>query len=61
MGAGRVWMAFRQLKEGNMKHIGTDKEPNTAEADVIDEVWVRDEHGKLVKLEVTEDDAETGQ
>ena len=44
-----------------MKHIGTDKEPNTAEANVIDEVWVRDENGKLVKLEVAEDDAETGQ
>lgn len=44
-----------------MKHIGTDKEPNTAETDVIDEVWVRDEHGKLVKLEVEVDDAETGQ
>lgn len=44
-----------------MKHIGTDKEPNTAEANVMDEVWVRDEHGKLVKLEVDEDDAETGQ
>ena len=44
-----------------MKHIGTDKEPNTAETNVIDEVWVRDEHGKLVKLEVDEDDVEKGQ
>lgn len=44
-----------------MKHIGTDKETNAAEADVIDEVWVRDEHGKLVKLEVADDGAETGQ
>jgi len=44
-----------------MKRIGTDKEPNKAEPNVVDEVWVRDEHGKLVKLEVDEDDAETGQ
>ena len=44
-----------------MKHIGTDKEPNTTEANVIDEVWVRDEHGKLVKVEVEANDAETGQ
>ena len=44
-----------------MKRIGTDKEPNTAEADVMDEVWLRDEHGKLIKLEVAEDDAENGQ
>lgn len=44
-----------------MKHIGTDKEPNTAETNVMDEVWVRDEHGKLIKLEVAEDDAEKGQ
>ena len=49
------------MKHIGIKHIGTDKEPNTAEADVIDEVWVRDENGKLVKLEVAEDDAETGQ
>lgn len=49
------------MKLIGMKHIGTDKEPNTAETNVMDEVWVRDEHGKLVKLEVTEDDAETGQ
>ena len=49
------------MKHIGIKHIGTDKEPNTAEANVMDEVWVRDEHGKLVKLEVTEDDAETGQ
>ena len=49
------------MKHIGMKHIGTDKEPNAAEADVMDEVWVRDEHGKLIKLEVSEDDAEKGQ
>ena len=44
-----------------MKHIGTDKEPNTAEDNVMDEVWVRDENGKLVKVEVEANDAEAGQ
>lgn len=44
-----------------MKHIGTDKEPNHFETDFEDEIWVKDEHGKLVKVEVEADDAETGQ
>lgn len=44
-----------------MKHIGTDKEPNFFEPETPDEVWIRDEQGRLVKLEVDEDDAETGQ
>ena len=44
-----------------MKHIGTDKEPNLFEPDSEDEVWMRDEHGHLVKVEVDDDDAETGQ
>ena len=30
-------------------------------AEVYDEVWVRDESGKLVRQEVSEDDAEKGQ
>lgn len=44
-----------------MKRIGTDKEPNAFEPDSPDEVWVKDEHGKLVKVEVEDDGAETGQ
>lgn len=44
------------------KHIGTDKEPNfLPEPDFLDEVWIRDENGKLVLVEVDDDDAETGQ
>ena len=44
-----------------MKHFGTDKEPNWFEPETEDEVWIRDEHGKLVKVEVEDDGAETGQ
>ena len=43
------------------RHIGTDKEPNLFEPEAEDETWVRDEQGRLVKVEVSEDDAETGQ
>lgn len=45
-----------------MKHFGTDKEKQYDEPEVIDEVWVRDKNGKLVKVEVEKDeDAEAGQ
>lgn len=44
-----------------MKHIGTDKEPNQFEPDTGDEVWIRYNSGELVKVEVPDDDPETGQ
>ena len=44
-----------------VKRIGTDKEAQYTEPEVYDEVWVRDENDKLVKVEVKQDDPETGQ
>lgn len=35
-------------------------EPEYSEPDVTDEVWIRKD-GKLIKLEVSDDDAEKGQ
>ena len=55
------------------KSIGTDKEPQGAQSmlpDIEDgvcglltddETWVRDDTGELTKVEVADDDAETGQ
>ena len=40
-----------------LKHIGTDKEKQYDEPEVIDEVWVRKD-GQLVKLEEAETDAD---
>ena len=54
-------------------HIGTDKETQGAQdflPDIEDgvcglltddETWVKDDTGKLTKVEVADDDAETGQ
>lgn len=56
-----------------IKSIGTDKEVQGAQSmlpDIEDgvcglltddETWVRDDTGELVKVEVADDDAETGQ
>lgn len=56
-----------------MKHFGTDKEVQGAQSmlpDIDDgvcglltddETWVKDDTGKLTKVEVADDDTETGQ
>ena len=43
-----------------MKHIGTDKETQYDEPEVIDEAWER-KNGQLVKMEGKDDDAKAGQ
>lgn len=39
-----------------MKHIGTNKEREYDEPEIVDEVWVRGENGRLEKVEVQHED-----